>query len=61
MSPVDRAGPVSEISLHHLILCKIFDVFDVSQIWRQNSYPGSLTFSRLGNRAEISHMKPRQN
>ena len=33
----------------------------VSQIWRQNSYPGSFTFSRLGNRAEISHMNPRQN
>ena len=28
----------------------------VSQIWRQNSYPGSLTFSHLGNRAKISHM-----
>ena len=25
----------------------------VSQIWRQNSYPGSLTFLHLGNRAEI--------
>ena len=33
----------------------------VSQIWRQNSYPGSLTFSHLGNRAKISHMNPRQN
>ena len=33
----------------------------VSQIWRRNSYPGSLTFSHLGNRAEISHMNPRQN
>ena len=33
----------------------------VSQIWRQNSYPGSLTFSHLGNRAESSHMNPRQN
>ena len=33
----------------------------VSQIWRQNSSPGSLTFSHLGNRAEISHMNPRQN
>ena len=31
----------------------------VSQIWRQNSYPGSLTFSHLGNRAKISHMNPR--
>ena len=29
----------------------------VSQIWRQNSYPGSLTFSHLGNRAKISHMR----
>ena len=29
----------------------------VSQIWRQNSSPGSVAFSHLGNRAEISHMK----
>ena len=146
MSPVDRAGPVSEISPHLKILCKIFDVFIwegglarfprsrqagwkfchmntssrlpgwtagwilvvrmassfiaccilhiisipfncsdtalrvtdgkigpkvkifvfryvcfVSQIWRQNSYPGSLTFSHLGNRAEISHMNQTRN
>ena len=32
----------------------------VSRIWRQNSSPGSLTFSHLGNRAEISHMNPGQ-
>ena len=33
----------------------------VSRIWRQNSSPGSLTFSHLRNLAEISHMNPRQN
>ena len=33
----------------------------VSRIWRQNSSPGTLAFSHLGNRAEISHMSPRQN
>ena len=33
----------------------------VSRIWCQNSSPGSLTFTHLGNRAEISHMNPRQN
>ena len=33
----------------------------VSRIWRQNSCPGSLTFSHLGNPAEISHMNPRRN
>ena len=33
----------------------------VSPICRQNSSPGSLAFSHLGNRAEISHMNPRQN
>ena len=33
----------------------------VSRIWRQNSSPGSLTFSHLGNRAGISQMNPRQN
>ena len=33
----------------------------VSRIWRQNSSPGSLAFSRLGNQAEISHMNPRRN
>ena len=33
----------------------------VSRIWRQNSSPGSLAFSHLGNRAEISHTKPRRN
>ena len=33
----------------------------VSRIWRQNSSPGSLAFSYLGNRAKISHMNPRQN
>ena len=33
----------------------------VSRIWRQNSSPGFLTFSHLGNRAEISHMNPKRN
>ena len=33
----------------------------VSRIWCQNLSPGSLTFSHLRNRAEISHMNPRQN
>ena len=37
-----------------------YDCF-VSLIWRQNSYPGSFTFSHLGNRAEISHMNLKQN
>ena len=36
-------------------------VCSVSRIWRQNSSPGSLTFSHLGNRAEISQMNPSQN
>ena len=35
--------------------------FFVSRIWRQNLFPGSLTCSHLGNRAEISHINPRQN
>ena len=30
------------------------------QIWCQNSYPGSLAFSHLRNRAEISQMNPRR-
>ena len=33
----------------------------VSRIWRQNSFPGSLTFSHLGNWAEISHMNSEKN
>ena len=33
----------------------------VSRIWRQNSSPGSLAFSHLGNRAESSQMNPRRN
>ena len=33
----------------------------VSRIWRQNSSQGTLAFSHLGNRAEISHMNPRRN
>ena len=36
-----------------------YNVFFVSRIWRQNASLGFLTFSHLGNRAEISHMKPR--
>ena len=39
----------------------VFRFFFVSRIWRQNSSPVSLTFSHLRNRAEISHMNPRQN
>ena len=31
----------------------------VSRIWRQNSSPGSLAVSHLGNRAGISHLKPK--
>ena len=31
----------------------------VSRIWRQNSSPGSLTFSHLGNRAEIFSYEPK--
>ena len=31
----------------------------VSRIWCQDPSPGSLTFSPLENRAEISHMNPR--
>ena len=31
------------------------------RIWRQNSSPGSLTFSHLRNRAQISHMNPKRN
>ena len=33
----------------------------VSRIWRQNSSQGSLAFSHLGNRAEVSQMNPRRN
>ena len=33
----------------------------VSRIWHQDSSPGSLAFPCPGNRAEISHMNPRQN
>jgi len=36
-------------------------VYFVSRIWRQNSSLGSLTFSHLRNRAEISHMNPKRN
>ena len=33
----------------------------VSRILRQNSFTGSLTFSHLGNGAEICHMNPTRN
>ena len=45
MSPVDRAGSVSENSPHLQVLCKIFDVF----IWRA----GWLGCRDLGKRLEI--------
>ena len=36
-------------------------IYLVSRIWHQNSSPGSLAFSHLGNPAEISHINPRRN
>ncbi len=41
MIPVDRAGPVTEISAHSNFLCKIFDVF----IWEGG--PAPLPISRF--------------
>ena len=45
-------GTKVEIFVFHHVCC-------VSRIWRQNWSPGSLTFSPLENRAEMSHMNPR--
>ena len=45
-----KIGPKVKIFVFHYVCF-------VSQIW--NSYPGSLTFSHLGNRAEISHTEPK--
>ena len=57
MSPVNRAGSVSEISPHYTFLCKNFDVFP----YEHSSPVTGMKLERsrlvhLGNRAEISHM-----
>ena len=48
MSPVNRAGSVSEISPPHSFLCKNIDAFI--------SRPGWPGYRDLGNRDEFSHM-----
>ena len=51
----DTAVRVAEAMIGAKVVCF------VSRIWHQDSSPGSLAFPCLGNRAEISHMNPRQN
>ena len=58
----DTALRVTEAMMGEKVIFFVFHyVRFVSRIWRQNSSPGSLAFPHLGNRAEISHMKPRRN
>ena len=51
----DTALRVAETMIDAKVVCC------VSRIWHPDSSPGSLAFPYLGNRAEISHMNPRQN
>ena len=58
----DTALRVAEAMTGAKVITFVFrHVCFVFRIWRQNSSPGSLADSHLGNRAEISHMNPRRN
>ena len=52
MSPVDRAGPVTEISPHSYFLCKNFDAFNDSR----ERYELLLFESHPGNRAGLTRV-----
>ena len=58
----DTALRVAEAMVGSKVIAFVFRLVSfVSQISGQNSSPGSLDFSHLGNRAEISSMKPKRN
>ena len=58
----DTALRVAEVMIGAKVKIFVFlHIYLVSRIWHQNSSPGSLAFSHVGNRVEISHMNPRRN
>ena len=58
----DTALRVAKVMIGAKVKIFVFrHVYLVSRVWHQNSSPGSLAFSHLGNPAEISHMNPRRN
>ena len=57
----DTTLRVAEVMIVAKVKIFVFrHIYLVSRIWHQNSCPGSLAFSHLGNPAEISRMNPRR-